>query len=349
VAADRWPLLQKTAAATAAWVIAKYVLDHHEPFFAPIAAVVALNTALGERGLNALRLLEGVFVGIIVGELTLLALSGGYGSIALATFVAMAAARALGGARIVLAQAAVGAILVVASANADAGGERLVDALVGAGVALFFSQFLFSPEPVALLHRAEGAALTGMGEALELTAQALERDDDGRGEHAMISLRELRDHLAELSRMRRASPRVARRSAVWRSRTAPVVRESENAGHLDLLGSSCLMLARTAAATNSPARHELVRSVRGLAEVLEELGEEPGDRARRQHAADRALETVRPLARAGPSDGPLHSAAVAATQMVAADLMAFTGVEPEQAVEAVLAAMGEPQIPASPA
>src|SRR4051812_10576181 len=70
-AADAWPLLQGTAAATAAWVIAKYVLDHEQPFFAPIAALVALNTSVGERGLNAVRLLQGVILGIVIGEATL--------------------------------------------------------------------------------------------------------------------------------------------------------------------------------------------------------------------------------------------------------------------------------------
>jgi hypothetical protein len=64
-AADAWPLLQGTAAATAAWVIAKYVLDHEQPFFAPIAALIALNTSRGERGLNAVRLLQGVILGIL--------------------------------------------------------------------------------------------------------------------------------------------------------------------------------------------------------------------------------------------------------------------------------------------
>jgi uncharacterized membrane protein YgaE (UPF0421/DUF939 family) len=80
VGADLWPLLQGTAAATAAWLIARYLLDHAEPFFAPIAALVALNTSLGERGRNALRLLQGVIAGIAVGELTLLTLGGGFGS-----------------------------------------------------------------------------------------------------------------------------------------------------------------------------------------------------------------------------------------------------------------------------
>src|SRR5215210_616318 len=88
VLADVWPLLQGTAAATVAWVIAKEVLEHPEPFFAPIAALVALNTALGERGLNALRLLQGVILGILVGKATLATLDGGYGSMAVAIFAA---------------------------------------------------------------------------------------------------------------------------------------------------------------------------------------------------------------------------------------------------------------------
>ena len=92
--ANAWPLLQGTAAATAAWVIAKYVLDHEQPFFAPIAATLA----------------------------------GGFGSMAIAIFAATALARALGGTRIVIAQAGVGAILTVAVADADAGVERLTDA-----------------------------------------------------------------------------------------------------------------------------------------------------------------------------------------------------------------------------
>ena len=37
-----WPLLQGTAAATLAWVVAKYGLGHEQPFFAPVAAIVGL-------------------------------------------------------------------------------------------------------------------------------------------------------------------------------------------------------------------------------------------------------------------------------------------------------------------
>jgi hypothetical protein len=348
VAEDPWPILQGALAASAAWAIAKYVLDHPEPFFAPIAAVVALNTSVGERGLNAVRLLQGVIVGIVVGEVTLALLGYGVAALALAVFIATAVARALGGARITIAQAAVSAILIVSFADAEAGIDRLVDALTGAGVALAFSQLLFSPEPVRLLRRSEAAALAGMADGLGLTARALADDDDELAEDAVASLRDLRDRLAELNRLRRASTRVARRSLVWRGQLAPAVQEKENAGHLDLLGGSCLILARSAVVLTADERRELEPCVRDLAQALAELAGELGERSARQHAADQALDVTRRIA---GSDAPPDSAlafAIVAVRMVAADLMVFAGVEAGVAVEAVRAGISEHRVPAPP-
>jgi hypothetical protein len=342
-----WPLLQGTAAATAAWVIAKHVFDHHEPFFAPIAAVVALNASRGERGSNAVRLLVGVIVGIVVGELAIGALGGGYGTLALATFAAMAVAVALGGARITIGQAAVSAILTVAVADGEAGPQRLVDALIGAGTALVFSQLLFSPEPVALLRRAESAALEDMGDALELIARALERDDEKLAEQALSSMRDLRDRLAEVSRMRRASSRVVRHSLAWRMRMAPVVRERENAGHLDLLGGSCLMLTRTMLTMNTPDGRRLAPSVRELAGAVADLAEEPGNRPTRQQAAHRALAIARRAGGSAPQSQATLAASVA-IQMVATDVMVFCGVDPRQAADAVRKGSGELHVPDPP-
>jgi hypothetical protein len=344
--AHAWPLLQGTAAATAAWVLARRLADHPDPFFAPIAAVVALNASRGERGSNAVRLLVGVVVGIVAGELTVGALGGGYGTLALATFAAMAVAVALGGARITIGQAASSAILTVAVADGQAGPQRLVDALIGAGTALVFSQLLFSPEPVALLRRAESAALEDMGDGLELTARALEGDDEELAEQALSSMRNLPDRLAEVSRMRRASRRVVRHSLAWRTRKAPVVRERENAGHLDLLGGSCLMLTRTMLAMDAPDRRRLAPSVRELAGALSDLAEKPGDRPTRQRAADRALALARRAAGAPPSQAAL--AASVAVKMVATDVMVFCGVDPEQAAGAVREGSGELHVPDPP-
>jgi Fusaric acid resistance protein-like len=347
IAEHAWPLLQGTAAATVAWMIALQLGDHAEPFFAPIAAVVALNASRGERGSNALRLLLGVVVGIVAGELAIGALDGGYGTLALATFAAMAVAVALGGTRITVGQAAASAILTVALADGQAGPQRLVDALIGAGVALVFTQVLFSPEPVGLLRRAEAAALADMADGLQLTARALERDDEELADRAISSLRDLRDRLSDLRRSRRASSRVVRHSLLWRTRMAPVVRERENAGSLDLLGGSCLLLARTALSMSPAERQRLAPNVRELAGAIADLARAPGDRPTRQRAADRALDLARWVA-----DNPLPSqaalAASVAIRMVATDVMVFAGVDPGQAADAVQEGRGDLEVPDPP-
>lgn len=327
---DVWLLVQATAAATAAWVIATHVVHHRDPFFAPISALVSLNTSLGERGLNALRLLEGVVLGIGVAELTLLALGGGYGSLALATFVSLVIARAFGGARLVLAQAAISAILTIAVANGEVGPQRLTDAVIGAGVAVVFSQLLFSPEPLRLLRRFETNALAAMAASLDLTAEALDGDET-LADRAIAGQRELRDHLSELARMRRASSRVARHSLVWRGRVAPLVQESEDAGHLDLLGGSCLLLIRTLLEAGDEDQRLLGPCVRALSTVLGDLARQPGDRATRQAAVDRSLDILRAARAVRTDPGPELSAAVAAARTAIVDLMLFAGVDPDEA------------------
>jgi hypothetical protein len=346
------PLLALTAAATLAWVIALELGGHGEPFFAPIAVVVALSSPLGERGSNAVRLLLGVMVGIAVGEVTVLVLGGGFGRLALATFSAMALARLLRGPRLVMVQAASGAILTVAAADGEAGVHRLIDAVIGACVALLFSQVLLSPEPVALVRRAAADALARMAEAVALTARALERRDDSLAEEATKLLRDLRDSLTELARLRKASGKVARHSAIWRSRIEPSVRENENAGHLDILSSSCLLLSRVAADPDLMADPDgcavLAPSVQRLADALRDMAADPGDRTVRQAAADHALVVARSLSDGGPSKDPAFAAAVLAVQMVTSDVMVVAGVDQDEAAAAVRQGTGEFRVPDPP-
>jgi len=332
---DAWLLLQRTAAASLAWLLARWIGDHPDPFFAPIAAVVSLNTALGERGLNALRLLLGVFVGILAGELTLVFLEGRNGTLAIATFTAMAVARALGGPPIVIAQAAAGAILTVAVANGQGGVNRLLDALVGAGVALVFSQLLFAPQPVRLLHRAESEVLEGLATGLHLTARALRSDDKEAADEAMNQLREIRDRLAALATTRAASTRVARHSLAWRGQLKPAVHEQENAGHLDLLGVSCLTLTRAVLATDPADRPHLAQTVNEIAALLAELAHSPGDASTRQNVVDRVPAVLRRLGDLVSAPNSPLSAAEAAIRTVLGDVLLFAGVEPEDAATVI--------------
>ncbi len=59
-----WPILQTSVAASLAYFLAAVVLGSEQPFFAPIAAVVTLGLAPGQRGRRALEVALGVAVGL---------------------------------------------------------------------------------------------------------------------------------------------------------------------------------------------------------------------------------------------------------------------------------------------
>jgi hypothetical protein len=341
---DVWPIVQASAAAATAWLIASNIVDHPDPFFAPISALVSLNASLGERGLNALRLLQGVLLGIVVGELALLALGGGYGTLALGTFVALLLAQVLGNARILRAQAGIAAILTISVADGDVGPQRLIDALIGAGVALVFSQLLFPPQPLRLLRRVETSALAAMAAGLDLTAQALD-GDESLADRAIHSQRQLRDQLAELARTRRASTRVARHSLTWRTQIAPLVQENEDAGHLDLLGGSCLLLTRTSLAASDEDRRLLAPCISSLSSTLADLARQPGDPSTRQHAVHRSLQVLREIRSLRPDPGPELTVALTAARIAVTDLMLFVGVDPAEALAATREETRQPQEP----
>jgi uncharacterized membrane protein YgaE (UPF0421/DUF939 family) len=58
--ANAWPILQAAVAAGLAYFLAAGVLGNEQPFFAPVAAVVTLGLAPGERGRRALEVALGV-------------------------------------------------------------------------------------------------------------------------------------------------------------------------------------------------------------------------------------------------------------------------------------------------
>ncbi|WP_055695031.1 FUSC family protein [Streptomyces prasinopilosus] len=342
-ALDVWLLLQATASAAVAWLVARYVFDHPTPYFAPIAAMIALTADLGERGLHAVRLLLGVLLGLLVGQLVLATLGTGPGAMAFAVFVSLSVARAVRGPQIVVVQAAVSAILVVAAGDEANGFQRLVDVLTGAGIALVFSQLLFPPEPLALLRRAETEALTAIAGGLTTLADAIDRNDDGLAARSVGELREILDHLVELRRVGRTDPRVTRRALAGRAKV--VVREKEHAEHLDLLGASCLMLARLVASAPSGTRARLQEPVRELRNIVGSLAGGLDDRDVRQRAADRALELATRITtdtETAGSTGPGGTADPAdltflaySLRTVATDVIAFAGVDLADALEAI--------------
>ncbi|MFK0383302.1 MULTISPECIES: FUSC family protein [Rhizobium/Agrobacterium group] len=133
------------AAAFAFWIAHKF-LGHPQPVFAAVSALICLAPGISDHLKQAMGLMIGVTLGILIGELTLL-VPHDYGEVrmAVATFASMMLASLFGLSAVVPIQAGASAMLVLLLGPQSAGFVRFLDVSVGAfiGVAvtiLFFRQ-----------------------------------------------------------------------------------------------------------------------------------------------------------------------------------------------------------------
>src|SRR3954447_18153863 len=104
---------QAAIAAGIAWELARRIPGHPQPFFAPIAAVIALGAERGRRGRQAIDMMVGVTLGILIGAGVGAVVGGGGWQVVVATAVTLVFATGAGAPRIIRIQAAASAILVV--------------------------------------------------------------------------------------------------------------------------------------------------------------------------------------------------------------------------------------------
>jgi uncharacterized membrane protein YgaE (UPF0421/DUF939 family) len=243
-----WPLVQQAVACGLSWWVARFLFDHHVPLFAPVSTLVALNSPLGGRGSNAVRVVIGVVCGVLIGQAAYEVLGHTAGSLAVGCAVgaALLVALVLDGERVTMAQAGVSAVIAVASGRV-AGIDRILDVLVGAAVALVFSQLFFPVHPLRLLRRAEAAALEGVARLLLLATRTRGSDPE---QLLPLETRSLYQLLHDVDQARTDMVSVARRTPRWRLRRGAVQAMSDAALRLGMLGNSCLTLARLTADTS---------------------------------------------------------------------------------------------------
>jgi len=254
--AGAWQAVALAASGAAlAWFLAHRVLGHSDPFFAPIAAAVALSSSDIQRGRRAVQLVGGVLLGIAIAEVLSALL--GTGTIVLGAIVfitmslaVMVGAGFVGQGMMFVNQAAASAVLVVALHKHGTGPERALDALVGGAVAIVLGVLLFPVEPLSMLARAERAVLSALSETLAEIAPRLERGAEPEPGWAVQTGHRVHRLLAELAAARstaRAAVRIAPRR--WPQRAA-VDAEVQRTAYVDLLANTVLSLER--AATRAP-------------------------------------------------------------------------------------------------
>ncbi len=168
-------LVQTSVAAGLSWYLAHDLLDHPQPFFAPIAAAVSLSISNVLRAQRAVQMMIGVTLGIGVGSLVQALLGPGAVAIALAALIALCVAVFIGhgpiGQGMMFAnQTAISAILVLALYRSGVGFERIFDALIGGVLAIVFAVVLFPADPVRVLASARTGVLGVLHGVLTRTA-----------------------------------------------------------------------------------------------------------------------------------------------------------------------------------
>ncbi len=191
--------LASAIAAALAWVLAKHLFGHAHPVFAAISAVVCLAPGLPSHGKQAVGLMVGVATGIMVGEAALW-LPDSYPllRIGFATFSAIAIAALYGLGAVVPIQAGVSAVLMLAVGPESAGVVRMLDVLVGAGVGLVFSQVLLTPNPIGIIDSSAKDLLEKLAKGFGKNLQALEENDQGKAQNAVLIFSRAHDSLIAL-------------------------------------------------------------------------------------------------------------------------------------------------------
>jgi uncharacterized membrane protein YgaE (UPF0421/DUF939 family) len=339
------PLLQVTGAAAVAWFIAHNVLGHPEPFFAPVAAILALSVSIGQRGRRAVEMMIGVVIGILIADGVIAVLGNGVAEMGVAVGLSMTAAVIVGGGMMLVNQAGASAAIVVALGASEAGTERIFDAVIGGAIALVVSQILFPPKPLGIILPARREALNSLRDGLAEMDRALREPDGQHIDWALKTAGRIHDKLAKLQAARLLAAGIARTSPPRRQDIPIVNRSSEVAIVVDLLANATLTVIRDTVrlVDDGEERPEWLPAAIGqLAEGLTRLTEDessgldpgPGADACRD-AAYAAARTAAPHGE-GKHDWRIRRIAVD-VRAVATDMLRVTGLERREALTSISA------------
>ena len=216
------PIGQAALAAAASYAFAFYVLRHHQPFFAPIAAWACLGFTAQRNVRQVSELAVAVGLGVGAGDLVVHWIGTGWWQVALVLLVAAVVARIIGPGALLTMQAGTQAIVIVGLPAASGGPlGRWTDALVGGAFAFLVA--VLSPSDIRRRPRALAVqATTELAETLELVARGMRTHDDEALATALVRGRASEPVLAEWLTSARGAAELARVSVgrPWRDELA---------------------------------------------------------------------------------------------------------------------------------
>ena len=335
---DRWPLLAQIGVAVfLSWFIAGTVLGHDQPFFAPVTAILGLGLTYGQRLRRIVEVAVGVAIGVLTGDVIVLLLGGGAWQMALVVVAAMAIAVVVSSGQLVVMQAGVQAVFIVAFvASAGAGLSRWLDALVGGAVAIVIGT-LAPTSPISRPRAQAARTVREVATTLRDVARALRERDADLAVEALERARALEGSLTELRTAAAEGIAVVRQSPLLRRHRPQAVAASELVVPLDRCVRNLRVLARRAVVAvrrdeQVPARYvalldELAQAAEDLARVLDEHALPSSGRA--------VLARVAGLSARAEAAGLSAEMIRGQVRSMVVDLLVVAGLDDDEAIQLV--------------
>lgn len=270
VQADFFQSVQIVAASMGAWLFAERVLGHHEPIFAPVAALVSLGYVSGAK--HSRRILEvsfGVTLGILIGDLLLILLGHGTWQAAVVLFLTVIIARFIDKGIIFTIQLSFQACFTLLLPVPDDAFTRSFDGLVG-GAFAFLAMYLMPRDPRKNPRERATTLMDAFAKVFTLSSEAIRYYDYNKAYQSLLDARALqplydacRGDLITAQGMNELS---------WNSRKSKgeLARMSKTLAAIDLAIRNDRVLNRRMAST---IHHVQLRSAAqvSLSEALDEL------------------------------------------------------------------------------
>jgi hypothetical protein len=343
-------ILQTAVAACAAWFLSVLLLDVDRPTFAPIAAVICLGLAVGERARRAIELTFGVAFGVAIADFLVSVVGVGALQAGLVVALAMAVAVFLGREEVGVKEAAISAMIILITFHAPDTGlplERFLEALIGGSTALLINALL-PVNPERMVEEAAHPLFDDSVAVLEEVAGSLESGDAERAQKAYLKAREIDARVSGLKEAVAAGRETARLAPPRRRSLRHLDLYAGAADQIDLTVRDVRALARAALSVVQPGEgspEPLSEAVRGLATATGALATylqtsgDPEDTRRIALEAAREASTLLNQ-REDLASSLAVNALVDQIHSSAVDLLGSTGMDRSSALQALEEATG---------
>ena len=323
-------IAQCAVTAGLAWWLARLLLSHPAPFFAPVAAIIVLNVSYGNRMRRGIEVAIGVAVGVGVGDVFVSVFGTGVWQIMVVVALAMSLASLVGAGQLMTIQAAVQAVIVTTLLpDPGQGLGRWLDAVVGCALALAIATIAPSA-PLRKPGILAAQLMQEMAATLRAAASALRASDPQAADHVLDRARAAESQLKTLQDAADEGLAVVRHSPFRRRQLGSARAYADLTEPLDRASRNLRVLARRSAVAlwrgnRVPVAYlQLMESAAGLAERMAgDLHEGKLPVA----ARTQLVETARESSHLPVADSISAVVILAQARSMLVDLMELTGLE----------------------